>query len=292
MRSLARAWDSVMANQVLPTPPLPEAMAMMRPVVICGVPNQGLRAVRAASQPGVMGSSPSAAPGPMPASVSARLRTGGCRQDAAQAMGQIEPRGHQQFGARRGVGEREVSCFRHIQAGGQHQHDGSVRRGGQCRQLVQLARIEWVVARRVDQDRNRVLPLGQCPAECDRMAGDDQADPKQFGEGGELFGGAGTLAIGGDHHRGHAGHHQPGRQSDDGQGLASARRSDQQQRPLAGVQRQRGELHRTGQGNVERAILQGCVKGGVEPRGSPAQRAGRGRAAPTAVAPHPVPARR
>ena len=33
------------------------------------------------------------------------------------------------------------------------------------------------------------------------MAGDDQADPEQPGEGGELLDRAGTLAVGGDHHR-------------------------------------------------------------------------------------------
>ena len=42
----ASAWASVMANQVLPTPPLPEAMAMVRPSVMGAIPSVDARRAR------------------------------------------------------------------------------------------------------------------------------------------------------------------------------------------------------------------------------------------------------
>ena len=90
-----------------------------------------------------------------------------------------------------------------------------------------------IATRRIDQHRRAVLATGQGTAEGHRMTGDDQADAEQSGVGGQLFRGAGPLAVGGDHHRSNASHHQAGGQTGNGQCLAGARRPDQQQRRLA-----------------------------------------------------------
>jgi hypothetical protein len=94
----------------------------------------------------------------------------------------------------------------------------------------------------------------------DRVAGDDKADAEKPGEGCKLFGRAGAVAVGRDHHRGNAGHHQSGCQPGDGQGLAGAGRTDQQQRLLAGLQRQSGERHRPGQRGIESPLQQGRMQ--------------------------------
>jgi hypothetical protein len=69
------------------------------------------------------------------------------------------------------------------------------------------------------------------------MAGDQQRNAKQPGEGGELLGGAGALAVGGDDHRLGALHHQTGRQTHRGQGLSRAGRAGQHDRRLVRDQR-------------------------------------------------------
>ena len=136
-----------------------------------------------------------------------------------------------------------------------------------------------IAARRIDQHRRAVLATGQGAAEGDRMAGDDQADAKQPGERGKLLGRAGTLAVGGDHHRGDAGHHQPGCQPGDGQCLAGARRPDQQQRLLA--QRQAAERDRLWPGRSASSPCRSAACSATPGRrGSPARQGGRGPAAP------------
>ena len=114
---------------------------------------------RAASHAGVIGSSPSAAPGPMPASASASPLPAAA-SDAAEAPRQIEPRRHQQAGAGGKVGLRLVSGFGRIEAGGQHQHHGRAGGRGERGQLLHLGGVERIAARRIDQHRHAVLRDG------------------------------------------------------------------------------------------------------------------------------------
>ena len=143
---------------------------------------------------------------------------------------------------------------------------------GERGQFLHLGGVERVAARRIDQHRRAVLAAGQGAAEGDRMAGDDQADAEQPGEGGKLLGGAGTLAVRGDHHRRDAGHHQAGRQTGNGQCLAGARRADQQQRRLA-----RSGRAANGIALASAVSSSPCCEGGVQ-RGGDAMEVERGEA--------------
>ena len=104
------------------------------------------------------------------------------------------------------------------------------------------------------------------------MTGDDQADPKQSGEGGELFGRAGALAIGGNHHRVPRWPSPAG--SPDGRWSGSCRHPAD--RPAAAAARLASsgnarERQRAGQGSRERALLQ-CGARGLREREWKSQR--------------------
>ena len=139
-----------------------------------------------------------------------------------------------------------------------------------------LRRVERVAAGRVDQHRRGIRPPRQGAAERDRVAGDDQVDAQQPGEGGQLLRGAGALAVGGDHHRQRAGQHQAGGEPGHGQRLAGAGRAGQQQRRGVGGERQAVERQGGGERGGQRAGLQGGMQARRARRGIAARRA-RGR---------------
>ena len=211
-----------------------------------------------------------------------RQPAAGGGQDAAEAPRQIEPRRHQQAGAGSSVGLRLVGGFGRIEAGGQDQHHARAGGRGQRGQFLHLGGVERIAPRRIDQHRHAVLATGQGAAEGDRMAGDDQADAEQPGEGGELLGGAGTLAVGGDHHRSDASHHQACGQTGDGQCLAGAWRTDQQQRRLDRAAGCRTGSHWPARSRVRRAAGRRAARRGRH--GSRVRRGGRCLRVPAAAA--------
>ena len=180
---------------------------------------------------------PSATPGPVPASVSARPAAAAA-SDAAQAPGSVEPRGQQVARAQHGEGAGEVGGFLRVEPRRQHSDDVGAARPGQREQRRGLRRIEGVAARGVDQHGLPLATPRHRRRERRRVGRGDQRRVEHAGEGGELLGRAGALVIGGDHQgRGAAAgaEHGAGRELGAGQALAGAERAGQQQRPLHGV---------------------------------------------------------
>ena len=124
-------------EQVLPTPPFPEAMAMVRASVMRAIQSAGARRARR-----VIGSNPSAAPGPTPASVNASPLLAAARS-AAEAPRQIEPRRHQQAGA----GRRRPAHGRWLRLGRGRQGGPARWRRGQLQPARSVPPI-WAASKR------------------------------------------------------------------------------------------------------------------------------------------------
>ena len=209
----ASACASVMANQVLPTPPLPEATAMSRGPLPWAGARRGVRAChaersgrvgrrsrRAASNAAVSGIRPSAAPGPMPASVSARPPAGG-RKHAAEPARESSRVATSSVAPAAAIGGGEVGRFRRVAA--RPAAPAPSPRPSVAASAASSSRCAGRMGRSPacrSAPARRCCRRGEARARVTGWLGDDEVDAEQPGEGGELLGRAGAPAIGGDHH--------------------------------------------------------------------------------------------
>ena len=179
---------------------------------------------------------------------------GGGGDRAAEASRDVELGDDQVGGAAAAEGARDVGGFGGVGAGAEGEGEGRIAGGGEPGQLLLGIDVEGIDPRRIDQHRRSGAAQGKGAGECDGVGRGHQIDPQQAGEGGQLLGCAGAAAVGGDHHRGDPGHHQPGGQPCDGEGFARAGRSCHQQRAV--IERQGGKAEMARQGGDQFALRQ------------------------------------
>ncbi len=122
---------------------------------------------------------------------------GGC-DDPAQPARDVQSCGYKQTCPTFGKCPGNIGGLRRVETGGDYESDDSAGGGRQPGDLLALRRVEGVGAGSVDQHGDTVLPAGQRARKRHGVAGDDERQPQQAREGGQLLGGAGASAIGGD----------------------------------------------------------------------------------------------